>query len=518
MNLVSERRDQRLIAVGSVLITLAFVALLAFASRAQATETILWDNYDANNVAFADITGSGGGLLNLTGATLQSPEGMAYDSATNRLFIASSGESNDGAIISVNLSGSGGSVFSVPGAPVEVPEGIAVNPVNQTLYWANAKEGANTIGWARLDGSAGGILNTAGTTVESPYKLTVDPVNGRVYWVNTKASPFTIGYANADNSGGGGTLDLSGATPPTSMRGLVVDPAGGRLYWLSGVGQRISYVSLAGGGGGDIDLTGAFYNGPYGLALDPSISRLYWGNYSQGKETVNAIGFAGTGGGGFGGITPVTAPVDGPQDPVILKSPTGTGAPTITRDPKNRAALTCSSGSWAADYAGSFVYQAPNAFAYQWLRNGKAVSGATAATFTAKSPGSYTCAVTATNQTGSAAQTSGATNVKASKVKLSTKKKAKADAGDLVTFKVKAVNQGDLKPKNAKVCVKLPKAAKDDLKAPKCKKLGQLNGKAKKTVTLKIKVKPAADEGTDKLTFQVKGSAGKAAKSKIVVG
>jgi hypothetical protein len=30
-------------------------------------------------------------------------------------------------------------------------------------------------------------------------------------------------------------------------------------------------------------------------------------------------------------------------------------------------------------------------------------------------------------------------------------------------------------------------------------------------------VKGGADEGTDKLTFQVKGSAGKAAKSKIIV-
>jgi len=127
-------------------------------------------------------------------------------------------------------------------------------------------------------------------------------------------------------------------------------------------------------------------------------------------------------------------------------------------------------------------------------------------------------ALTASNSQGSTAQTSAAANVKAAKIKLTTKKKAKADAGDLVAFKVKAVNQGDLAAKKgAKLCVKLPKAAKDDLKAPKCKKLG-LKGRGKKTLTLKVKVKPAADEGTDKLTFQVKGSAGKAAKSKIVVG
>jgi uncharacterized repeat protein (TIGR01451 family) len=209
--------------------------------------------------------------------------------------------------------------------------------------------------------------------------------------------------------------------------------------------------------------------------------------------------------------------VKGPQDPLVIKEPAGEGAPTVTRSAKSRAQLACSTGTWGADFPGSFVYRSPRTFAYQWLRNGNPISGATAATFTSKSAGKYSCTVTASNQAGSAAQTSGAINVKASKVKLTTKKKAKADAGDLVTFKVKAVNQGDLTAKNAKLCVKLPKASKTDLKAPKCKKLG-LKGQGKKTLTLKVKVKPVADEGTDKLTFQVKGSAGKAAKSKIVVG
>lgn len=512
MNFVSGRSSSGRLAVLGF--ALALLAMLAFGGRAQAAETIYWDNYDAENVAFADITGSGGGLLNLGGATLDEPEGMAYDTVTNRLFVASSGNDQ---IVYVNLDGSGGGVFSVAGAPVEVPEGIVVNPVNRTLYWANAKSGSNSIGWARLDGSAGGTLNTAGTTVESPYKLTVDPVGGRVYWVNTENSPFSIGYANADGSGGGGLLNLSGATPPTSMRGIVANPVDGRLYWLNGTAERISYVSLAGGNGADLDLTGDFYDGPYGLALDPSISRLYWANYSNGTDRLNAIGFASTNGSGLGGISPGTAPVDGPQDPVIIKSPTGTGAPTITRNPSVRNELTCSTGSWGADYAGSFVYQAPRSFTYQWSSNGAAIAGATAATLTATTAGQYACTVTATNQVGSATQSSAATPVKASKVKLSTKKKAKADPGDVVTFQVKIVNQGDVSSKGARICVKLPNAAKDDLRKPKCKKLRPLTGAAKRTTKFRVKVKPGADEGTDKLTFQVKGTPGKAAKSKIIV-
>ncbi len=287
------------------------------------------------------------------------------------------------------------------------------------------------------------------------------------------------------------------------------------MYWADHTEGAISFANLNGSGGADVNIAGATIKDPFGLAFDPTLGRIYWPN-SQEEVRVNTIGFADLTG-GVGGITPQTAPVHNTQDPVILKSPTGTGAPTLARNAKLRSELTCSSGNWAADFPGSFVYQAPSSIAYQWLRNGSPIGGATAAAFGAKSPGSYTCSTRATNQVGSASQTSAAVQVKAAKIKLTTKKKAKAEPGDLATFKVKAVNQGDLKPKNAKVCVKLPKAAKADLKAPKCKKLGPLKGRAKKTVTITVKVKPGAD-GTDKLTFQVKGSAGKAAKSKIVVG
>jgi hypothetical protein len=441
---------------------------------------------------------------------------MAYDSVTNRLYVASdSGGSGKGQIVFIGLDGSGAGVFSAPGAVVETPEGITLDPVSRTIFWVNS-EGAGSIGWAKLDGSAGGLLNTTGATLDEPYRgIAVDPASGKVYWSNSGPEPEVISFANGNNTGGGGVLNLSGAPAPVEITGMVTDPAGGRLYWLDNEGEDIGYAGLGGGSGGEVNLTGASLNDPYGFAFDPSLGRFYWGNYGNGEERANAIGFVNLAGGG-GGITPATQPVEGPQDPVILKSPTGTGAPTLTRNAKLRSELTCSTGSWSADFGGSFVYQAPRTFAYQWLRNGAPIGGATAATFSAKSPGSYTCTVTATNQTGTAAQTSAAINVKAAKIKLTTKKKAKAEAGDLVKFKVKAVNQGDLKPKNAKLCVKLPKSAKDDLKAPKCKKAG-LAGGVKKTFTIKLKVKGGADLGTDKLTFKVKGAAGKAAKSKIVV-
>jgi len=512
MNFVSERRDRRPFAVGSALIALAFVALFAFAARAQAAETVYWDNYggptEGDFVSSADISGSGGGALNLGAAKLEAPEGMAYDTVTNRLFVGSQLKPN-GQILAINLDGSGATSFTAPGAPIDGPEGVAVDPVTRTIYWENTG-GEGSIAWAKLDGSAGGVLSTAGLTLTSPCcRIALDPVGGRVYFYNGS----NLAYVNINNTGGG-ELSTTGSTVVPGGEGLAVDDAAGRLYFLGG--GAIGYANLNGSGGGDVPAGSGVFNGPWGLALDPSSGRLYWGNESNSEESKNAIGFVGTNGLGGGGISIATAPVNGPQDPVIIKSPTGTGAPTVTRAKNSRSSLSCSTGSWAADYPGSFVYQAPRTYAYQWLRNGKAVAGATGPTVNPKSAGSYSCSVTATNQTGSATQSSAVVKVKAAKLKLSTKGKAQAKPGQAVSFKLKAVNQGDIKSKNAKVCVKLPKSAKGALKAPKCKSLGKLKGHGKKSATLKIKVLDSAG-GTYAVTFQVKGAAGKAAKSKIVV-
>jgi hypothetical protein len=507
--------------LGSAAIALVLAALLGFAARAQAAELFYWDNYGATpqTISYANVDGTGGGLLNLSGAQLLGPEGMAIDTATGRLFVASSnaGAAKHGEIDFVNLNGSGAGVFTAPGAPVDDPFGVVVDPVTRTIYWANsgAGEGDGSIAWAKLDGSAGGILNTTGATLVNPYKIGLDPVNGRVYWGNHPPGPggeISISYANVDNTGGG-NLPLS--TAPSTPYAFAVDPAAGRLYWSEGEEERFAYTGLLGGVVSTLDTTGAVANSSYGFAIDPTLNKLYWPNYDNGEDRTNGLGFASLSGGG-GNTTPQDAPFSGPQDLLVLKSPTGTGAPTVTRDTKARSLLACSTGTWAGDFAGSYVYQAPSAYVYQWGQNGVAIPGATAATLNATEAGGYTCVVTAANQAGTASQTSAATQLNAAKVKLTVKRKARIHPGGVATFKVTALNQGDVSSKSFKVCVKAPKKAKRVLKAPKCKSLGALSGGLKRTAKLKIKVgKDAA--GTYRLTFQVRGSAGTAAKAKIVV-
>jgi hypothetical protein len=410
--------SRRALAVGAGILALILIAMLRIAPSAQAAGLLYWENYTDSTIAGASLEGGSiGGALNLTGVTLKDPEGMTYDPVANRLFVASSngGPTEEGQIVFVNLDGSGAGALATPGAPVESPEGIALDPVSRIVYWANG-EGAGSIGWARLDGSGGGLLNTAGATMEDPYRLALDPVAGRVYWANSKPEVQSISYANVDNSGGG-DLDLTGAVPPESITGLAVDPTGNRIYWLDNKGVRVSFAALSGGEGGYLDLYGAPFNDPYGLALDSASGTIYWANYGNEETKTGAFGYSvlaggggsgiDVGGGGSGsGIDVPDAPVNGPQDPVIIRSPFSTEPHPrvfrpLVRGKHARNKLRCSHGGWTADHPGGNFYQAPRSFAYRWKHNGNFIKGAKKASLKTKAFGNFVCIVTAINQAGS---------------------------------------------------------------------------------------------------------------------
>ena len=131
-------------------IALVSFALLGLTARAHASETIFWDNYSASpaTIGFANIDGTGGGALNNasiaapgTEVEINNPEGLAYDPANGRIYIANSSGHN---ILWVNIDGSGAGVLATAPATVGDPEGIAVDSKTQTVYWRTPKPRARS--------------------------------------------------------------------------------------------------------------------------------------------------------------------------------------------------------------------------------------------------------------------------------------------------------------------------------------------------------------------------------------
>ena len=86
----------------------------------------------------------------------------------------------------------------------------------------------------------------------------------------------------------------------------------------------------------------------------------------------------------------------GSTPPVLSAGPTITGTPTVG------STLTCSQGTW---------FNSPTSYAYQWLRDGANIAGATASTYVVVAGDlghAISCKVTATNAFGSTPATSNA--------------------------------------------------------------------------------------------------------------
>jgi hypothetical protein len=423
-------------------------------------DTVYWSNTADNTIRAAPL-GGGGTVDTLygSGQGVDFPLGIAVNSATGRIYWTNYGDST---IRGASLAGTGTVDTLYDSAHgVTDPIKMAIDPAAGRLFWAG-DYGNGTIRRAPLAG--GGAVDTLygpPQGVFAPTGLAIDPVAARIYWSDT-------GYGTllgATLAGGGAVSTLYGPAPGGAWgppvfgpTGVAIDQAGARTYWSNYSDSTIRGAPLAGGGTvGTLYGQGQGVSHPAAVAIDPapappsaierlplggwlkrapnwaedlvarffppasSAGRIYWAN---GDNTIRAAPLAG--GGTVDTLYGSAQGVAGPSALALLRAPVGTGAPTTTwslmlpdqlfgglgfgggHSGALDQRLSCSRGMWAADLPGSFLYRAPETFAYQWRLNGTDIGGATAANYTPTAPGSYTCRVTATNRAGSATQTSSA--------------------------------------------------------------------------------------------------------------
>ena len=218
------------------------------------------------------------------------------------------------------------------------------------------------------------VSGAAGGTFAAPAGLVVDPATGTINLQTSTAGTYALTYSVGGACPNSSTLNVTITTAPVAT--FAYGNAGGYC-----AGAATSALPTFSGGGS----AGTFSATPAGLSLNAATGALNLSQSQPGTYTVtNTIAASGA-----CSTVSATAPVTINVAPVASL---GAGGPTTF----------CAGGS--------VVLTAPSGtgLTYQFLRNGVAISGATAPGYTATTAGSYT--VTVTNVSG-CATTSAATAV-----------------------------------------------------------------------------------------------------------
>ena len=457
------------------------------AAPARAADRIYWGNYNDNSVSWANLDGSGGGVLPTSGAAIDGPMGLAIDSATGRLYGADYGAGGQATTIYwANLDGSGGGVLGTGGATIDGPHGVAIDPATRRIYWPNSFFTSSSISSVKLDGSGGANLATGNANLGGPRGVAIDPSAKRIYWANFQGN--AISYANLDGSGGG-DINTAGATALNGPEGVAIDPKTKRIYWGDGDTDKISYANLDGSGGNDLTFPGATPDHPHGVAVDPVARKIYWTNFNS-----NTISYANLDGSGGAQLPAPGADLNGPAQPILLDAPVVSGVPKVTRAAAAGSPLHCSDGSWAPDLLASLLYREPETFAFKWSKDGKGIPEAKTGSLHAHSLGDYRCQVTGSNPAGSVSQTSHPTALfKLGKPKLNRSNgTAKLPVRVPDPGKLSVAGKGVVKERSARVS-RLAGALSRKVRAGTVKLLIKPNRKAqrqlRKTGSAKVKVK-----------------------------
>lgn len=154
---------------------------------------------------------------------------------------------------------------------------ILADPVHgQLIYWTDwggvyPVTATPTIRRIESDGARIQDLVTTGRTADS---ILFDPQNGRVYWVEWDTSSAVIRRANPDGSQ---VEDVVTGFTPGASRPTGIDLGhDGMLYWCQDGPPGVRGIYRSNLDGADVELLVSGIGRPAGIAIDRTISRMYW--------------------------------------------------------------------------------------------------------------------------------------------------------------------------------------------------------------------------------------------------
>lgn len=162
----------------------------------------------------------------------------------------------------------GANSITLVGAGLNSPRGVAVDTAGGKIYWID--EAAKRIQRANLnDGS--NVENLIDTGLGNPFGIALDVQGGKMYW--TDYGTKKVQRANFD---GTNTEDLvTGLNKPL---GIALDTVADKMYWVDNLSKSISRANLDGSGSETVmqEIVGYACENPYNVMVDILTKDLYW--------------------------------------------------------------------------------------------------------------------------------------------------------------------------------------------------------------------------------------------------
>jgi hypothetical protein len=328
--------------------------------------------------------------VDTTGASIDVPYGITLDPISGFLYYTNI---DGGQISRVNLDGTGGGV-DLASVGASQPAGIALNTATGTLYWTEYGDGS--IDFAPAAGGAAQALNLQGThtQLQNPTGIVINPTLGTLYWTNGNGTgPSALEQTTIST---GMTSDIAtGSAPLDAPHDLAVDVSGNTILWDNWHGaDPLGKASMINPGTSGVIPTTVQADFPQGVAFDPTTQLLYWAPTSN--ELILQTSLEGN------SSTFSDAPNGGgwTADMAILAPPNATTSPILTSDSAAQPVLTCANGVWDQNQPGDHYFDAPASYVYSWSLNGTPIAGESSNELTARTTGSYSCSVVASNAAG----------------------------------------------------------------------------------------------------------------------